>query len=91
MTRYQGTLVGKDLHIHQTLTATRCLVNKFHCVPSEQNKGAIVWKSPHHISNVYHTLGIFKVHRVSNFYLIGRLCIGGGGKNQGNTKLHIVR
>ena len=77
MSRVKGSLIGDNPYIHQSLTVTNCVVREQLCVPREQKMGVIVWRRTRHNANLYHNLGIFDVHRVGNFFLVGKMGIGG--------------
>ena len=75
--KYQGQLVGEDSIIHQYLTMTECRVKQMFCIPKEQPKSVLIWRKTRHDRRLYKSLGIFEVNKISDFYLIAQLGIGG--------------
>ena len=77
LTEYPAAREGDDPHIHQSLTQTPCLYKKSYCIPQEYPKSLIIWPKVKHDSRLYHSMGIFPVKQIDNYFLIPALGIGG--------------
>ncbi len=77
ITEYSGLLVGDDSFIHQDITKTTCVYQKFSCIPSEMPSSAIVWSKVSHDPSKFLALGNYTLHKLDDFILIPQLGIGG--------------
>ena len=77
LTESSAMLSGRDRIIHQSITSTNCYSYESYCRPQEENNGLIVWGKINHDFELYHSIGIFKINKIGDFYLVGSLGIGG--------------
>ena len=70
-------LEGDDPRVQQKLTSTDCYYRKNFCAPKESPDTKIVWTSAKHDSSIYHSMGIFPVKQIDNYFLVPNLGIGG--------------
>ena len=82
VTLYHGKLIADDSFIHQSVTHTPCYYRNFSSIPTEFRKSIIVRFNVSHSFCRFRLLGIYEVHRLSDFILIPKLGFGGTIQNE---------
>ena len=83
-----GYIKGESKLIHQSLSKSHCMYDKFKCLPLEDLDSVIIWARVRHIFKVFKEMGVFEISEINKFVLIAQLAEGGSiVKETRNSKL----
>ena len=77
LNRFMGFLQTGEKVIRRTITGESCMVADGYCRLKEDKRSVIVWRATKVDKNVYRNLGVYRILKTGDFYLIKGLNVGG--------------